>query len=180
MSNEGRHPIEPLERPWLDDLGTLLRSARTAAGLSQASLAARACLSERSVRRLENGQRRTRASTLTRLAFAIAGPGDPAPSADLLQMFLDSAGPALAPESEFSDRVDARRRRRNARRGTRWITEHTITPTPVRGGTIQHHRHRRRVTRHRTRDCDYWVFCDEHGRRVRIKLPAWATAPESS
>jgi len=72
MNRESRRPIEDWERPWLEGLRALLRRVRMASGQTQARTAIRAGLAERSLRRIEHGQRRTRGSTLARLASAAA------------------------------------------------------------------------------------------------------------
>lgn len=110
-----RRPIGPAEVPHLEALGRRLSELRRAAGLSRAALARAAELSSPTVGRLEAGTRRTRASTLARLAGALAGP-DEAPA--LVAELAALAGPALAPESDFAERVD-RRRARRARRAER-------------------------------------------------------------
>jgi len=72
---------------------------------------------------------------------------------------LVAAGPALAEESAYRRRVEARRRRRVAKRGRQAVTEHTIAYTFLLGGAVlEHHRHRRWVTRKTTRDREYVVF----------------------
>jgi transcriptional regulator with XRE-family HTH domain len=104
-------------------LGHLLRASRQAAGLTQAVLAKEAQISERHVRRLERGQRRTRRSTLGRLAYAIVN-SEPAvgPATRLVEELVVAAGSALADESDHADRVD-RRRARRARRAL--MNDHT-------------------------------------------------------
>jgi hypothetical protein len=56
--------------------------------------------------RIERGLRRTRASTLDRIACAL---GEPALGGELARL----AGPALAPESEYAERITRRRVRRH-------------------------------------------------------------------
>lgn len=110
-----RRPIAPAEVPHLEALGAHLSERRRAAGLSRAALARAAGLSPPTVGRLEVGTRRTRATALARLARALAGPEEaPALAAELVAL----AGPALAPESGFAERVE-RRRERRARRTRR-------------------------------------------------------------
>ena len=177
--DESRRPIEDWERPWLEGLGALLRHVRMASGQTQARTAIRAGLAERSLRRIEHGQRRTRGSTLARLASAVAtSDPDGGAAADLLRRLLDAGGPAVAPGSEFAARVDARRGRRNAQRAARWVTQHTQRFTYEAGGVWEHHVHRRRVGRHTVREREYWVFVADDGRRFRIK-PAGGLAAGS-
>jgi transcriptional regulator with XRE-family HTH domain len=106
-----RCPIEPMETPYLLALGSRLRELRRDRGLTQAQLANAADLSRRHVERLEAGNRRTRESTLARIAAAL---GDPSLENELVAL----AGPALAAESAFAERV-ARRRARRARKRER-------------------------------------------------------------
>ena len=175
--DDSQRPIEDWERPWLEGLGDLLRRVRVASGQTQARTAIRAGLTERSLRRIEHGQRRTRGSTLARLAWAVAtNDADGAAAADLLRRLIDAGGPATAPESTFAARVDARRGRRNAKRAARWVTEHKRRYTYVAGGVWEHHVHRRRVGRHTVREREYWVFVANDGRRFRIKPPGGLAA----
>lgn len=93
MADQGRRPITPNEVRPLLELGRQLTNARKAAGLTQRQLAERARLSLRHVKRLEHGTRRTRWSTLQRLAPVL----NTDPSA-----LREAAGHALAPESPYS------------------------------------------------------------------------------
>ncbi|MCU1590252.1 MAG: hypothetical protein JWP11_1508 [Frankiales bacterium] len=113
MADEGRRPLRAYERVRLERLGTLLATTRRAIGLTQEELALRAGLSRVQVARLEAGTRRTRRSTLTRIAAALVvevpklGPVE-----RLVADFVDEAGPALAEESQHAERVARRRGRR--------------------------------------------------------------------
>lgn len=74
-------PLRPLtdaERPILRAAGAHLRSLREAAGLTRQELASKAQVSASHVKGLEFGDRRSRPSTLARLAFVLgaAGAGD--------------------------------------------------------------------------------------------------------
>jgi hypothetical protein len=60
---------------------------------------------------LERAVRRTRASTLARIASALTTGEDDDEA--LLEQLVAIAGPALAPESEYAERVERRRRRRH-------------------------------------------------------------------
>lgn len=129
-----RRPIADEERPRLRVLGASVRGARTAVGLTQAELGEQAQLGARQVGHIERGTRRTRESTLARLAHAvsIAEHDDwldddtvsdetwdewVAMRADeLVDKWVMLAGVALAPESAYQWRVDARRRRRWGKR----------------------------------------------------------------
>ena len=113
-------------------------------GLAQAEVAARAGVASRSLRRIERGERRTRATTLGRLARAI-DEADP----DLVHLLIGAAGVALAPESAFADRVDRRRRRRLIAASRRFLTEEIITNTETSAGVWQVTVRRRRLGRDR-------------------------------
>lgn len=103
MTDEGRRPLLDHERPYLDRLAALLASTRRTAGLSQRRLAAAVGVSRQTVYRLESGRRRTRRSTLGRVAAVLAPRigHDPKQLADLLAR---SAGPALAAENGYPPR----------------------------------------------------------------------------
>ena len=146
MTSEGcRRPIVEWEVPWLAKLGACVRDCRKQAGLSQAVLAARAGLAERSLRRIEHGHRRTRTSTLQRLVAAlVGGPAWNGMADEVMARLLEAAGPALADESEYRSRIEARRRRRVVKQGRRAVTEHRVDYTLLPGGgVLEHHRHRR-------------------------------------
>lgn len=106
-------------------LGGRLRAARRSAGLTQQRLAARAQLSERHLRRLERGDRRSRQSTLARLAEVVAAASDGRTAGDLLAGWITVAGVSLAAESEHRERVERRRARRVARDTSRWVQRRT-------------------------------------------------------
>jgi transcriptional regulator with XRE-family HTH domain len=105
-----RRPIEPHETPHLERLGRTLRRLRLQAGLSQRAFGELAELSCAHVSFLEGGIARTRRSTLGRIASALAGAlpllGDADALADALAL---EAGPALAAESIYCERVEKRR-----------------------------------------------------------------------
>lgn len=107
-----RVPLQRHEVPYTVALGRLIRSRRLAAGLTVAQAADAAELSPRHWRRLEAGERRTRSSTLDRIAQAL--------DADPVELAA-TAGPALADESPYADRIAKRRARRTRRR--RWALE---------------------------------------------------------
>ena len=159
---------------WLTQLGGCLRGLRTQSGLSQARLANGAGLTERSLRRIEYGQRRTRPSTLQRLVETMAtGPAWCGGTDGVMAQLLEAAGPALAEESAYRWRVEARRRRREARRGGQAVTEHTIAYTYLLGGAVvEHHRHRRWVTHKTTRDREYVVFRESPPRTPNVGADA--------
>jgi transcriptional regulator with XRE-family HTH domain len=102
VADSCRRPIEPWETPNLRAAGQRLAALRREYGLTQTQLAQRA-------ERIEAGARRTRRSTLERIGEALANPSVAAEIAKL-------AGPSLAPESEFAERVGRRRARRSRKR----------------------------------------------------------------
>jgi transcriptional regulator with XRE-family HTH domain len=107
-------PVEESERPALQELGSLLALARQRAGLTQRQLAYGIGVGERHVQRIEAGHRRTRLSTLADAADFLSRLLDADPDG-LLDLFVQTAGDALAPESQYADKV-ARRRVTRARR----------------------------------------------------------------
>ena len=117
LRREARRPIESWEVPHLERLGGLLKGLRKAAGMTQRELACSAELSSWMVSQIELGTRRTRQSTLRRIARAIVGTHPNASTEDeLTEQLVEAAGAALAPESGYRARVD-RRRKRRAKRG---------------------------------------------------------------
>ncbi|MGE5764121.1 MAG: helix-turn-helix domain-containing protein [Mycobacterium leprae] len=98
-------PIGEEEKSHLGALGRFLRATRHDAALTQAALARTAQIGERHVRDLERGTRRTRESTLGRLAAALTPSDAPPGTVDTLTAHMVAiAGPALAPESAFVER----------------------------------------------------------------------------
>lgn len=95
------------------ELGGRLREYRCRAGLTQVDLARAVVISDRHLRRIERGDRRTRRSTLRRFADVLGARLDCNPQ-KIFEDLLVAAGPALAPETAFPERVDARRNRRQA------------------------------------------------------------------
>lgn len=106
-----RRPITDEERPHLAAMGRRLAELRRAACLTQAQLGAVAGVTDDTIGRIERGQRRTRRSTLGRIATGLAVP-DPVATADELAAV---AGPGLAPESTYIDRLARRRARHEGR-----------------------------------------------------------------
>jgi transcriptional regulator with XRE-family HTH domain len=117
-----RRPIENHERPHLAELGAALRSLRQHAGLSRAVLADRTGMNQRSISRIEAGERRTRRSTLTRILKALVNEDETLGETDyLLDGLVRRAGPALAAESPYQERIEARRLRREKREEREWL-----------------------------------------------------------
>lgn len=111
-----RRPIEPAELPFLNALGDRLKELRTTAGLSQEQLAYRVPLSPQGFTNIEKARRRTRESTLARIVDALLREAPQVgPKERLLAELVSLAGPALAPESPYRDRIERRRSRRQRR-----------------------------------------------------------------
>jgi transcriptional regulator with XRE-family HTH domain len=98
------------ERLLAQELGAMIRARRIAINMSQVDLANQAGIGTRHLRRLEYGERRTRGSTLVRIASALAT--DQGAAEACLSELLRAAGPSIAPESDFIARVERRRPRR--------------------------------------------------------------------
>jgi transcriptional regulator with XRE-family HTH domain len=101
-------PIEPHERPALEAIGALLAHARRTAGLTQRQLALASSITIRHVQYLEAGQRRTRLSTLERIAAFLA----PMLGADvdgLVDLLVETAGDSLAAETDHPEHDEHRR-----------------------------------------------------------------------
>lgn len=114
--------IEDFEKTYLRALGSALRSLRRHAGLSQAAVAEHSGVHPRTIGRIEAGQRRTRRSTLRRILIALTNAdGSLGDIEYLLDGLVRRAGPALAAESPYEDRIEARRRRRERRREREWL-----------------------------------------------------------
>lgn len=116
-----RRPITDEEGVFLDALGDGLRQARLARGMGLRELAAVAAVNKTTLWRLETGRRRTRASTLRRLAegltpWADESAPDEAEIDALTERLVMLAGPALAPESPHADRIARRRERRHRKK----------------------------------------------------------------
>lgn len=109
-----RRPITPDEVPRLQALGDEIRRLRwRVAHVSRSKLALRAEVSIRQLEQIERAIRRTRRSTLGRIAGALVELRPDIGAADeLVERLAALAGPALAPESDYRERVEKRRRSR--------------------------------------------------------------------
>jgi DNA-binding XRE family transcriptional regulator len=87
-----------------------MRDLRHDARLSRITLAETAELSESTIERIEGATRRTRRTTLGRIACVLHANAEE---------LVDLAGPALAPESLYAERVARRRARRCRRKRSR-------------------------------------------------------------
>lgn len=112
-----RRPIQDHEVGHLERMGAALRAVREGLGVTPTQLARAAQINRSTLWRIELGERRTRESTLRRIAhgLAVLTPEGSVHSARLVQQLVDLAGPALAPESEYADRVERRRNRRRSK-----------------------------------------------------------------
>ncbi|GAC1575743.1 MAG: hypothetical protein NVS3B18_09480 [Candidatus Dormibacteria bacterium] len=105
-----RRPLRTHEQPHLIALGRLLGTVRRASGLTQPQLALYAGLSRVQVARIETASTRTRRSTLVRMASALVVHNPGLGSVDrLVDDLVATAGPALAEESQYAERVARRR-----------------------------------------------------------------------
>jgi transcriptional regulator with XRE-family HTH domain len=109
-----RRPIPPDQVAALVALGAELRILRENLGLSRRVLSAGAEVSEGHLARIEWGARRTRASTLRRITAALVAAAPELGGADeLTDWLVEVAGPSLAPESPYAERIAKRRARRH-------------------------------------------------------------------
>jgi hypothetical protein len=109
-----RRPITADEVAGLEALGDELRRLRwKVARVARPALAVRAQVSIRQIEQIEQAIRRTRRSTLERIAAALVEmKPELGEAADLVERLIELAGPGLAPESAYRERVERRRRRR--------------------------------------------------------------------
>jgi transcriptional regulator with XRE-family HTH domain len=123
-------------------LGARLRSLRKSAGLSQAALGSLAEMGERHVRRLEHGERRTRETTLERIAVVLTRAQPSLGDAHaVLAGLLRLGGVAIAAESDYRDRVDRRRVSRTRKRRQREVIEHMTRWVHSPEGVVEVHEH---------------------------------------
>jgi hypothetical protein len=109
-----RRPIASDEVVGLQALGDEIRRLRwNVARVHRPRLAVSAEVSVRQLEQIEQAIRRTRRSTLARIAGALVGlRADIGSAEELAERLAALAGPSLAPESEFQERVEKRRRAR--------------------------------------------------------------------
>lgn len=110
---------DPAEQEAVAALGALLAHARRTARLTQRQLALAAGVTERFVQYLEAGERRTCPSTLARITDILARRLECDPG-ELFDLFIETAGVGLAPESEHDENKE---RRREARQRRVWVAE---------------------------------------------------------
>ena len=116
---KSRRPIADDEVQLLEELGRAIAHARVSVGLSRRALAEGALMHPTSIARIEYGTRRTRASTLKRIAGALAVECDDLDADSLVKGWVRLGGRAIAPESEYADRVELRRQSRVSRKRSR-------------------------------------------------------------
>ncbi|MCH7584193.1 MAG: helix-turn-helix domain-containing protein [Acidobacteria bacterium] len=116
---KSRRPIADDEVQLLEELGRAIGQARGCAGRSRRALAESALMHPTSIARIEYGTRRTRSSTLKRIARALAAECDDLDPDALVESWLLLGGRAIAPESDYSDRIELRRQNRVSRKRSR-------------------------------------------------------------
>jgi hypothetical protein len=111
-----RRPIETSELENLRELGREVRALRFVRGrliVRSSQLGLRAQVPRMTLWRIETGVRRTRRSTLQRLAKAASRLNPSAGTQDeIFERLIEAAGDALAPPSKYQYRVNRRRTRR--------------------------------------------------------------------
>jgi transcriptional regulator with XRE-family HTH domain len=160
-----RRPIARAEVAPLTRLGESLRLEREDRALAVRALARTAGVSERHLRRLERGERRTRRSTLERLSRALAT--EPRLAESLVSRWGSLAGEALAPESGYADRVDRRRTRRQRKSSARPVNiDITDYEYALPGFIVERRESRRLKGRHRYDVAVHWRVTTRDGVRV--------------
>jgi transcriptional regulator with XRE-family HTH domain len=144
-------PVQPSERAALEELGGLIAHARQRAMLTQRQLAHGAGIGERHLQRIEAGHRRTRESTLADVADFLARLLGAEPDG-LLELFVDTAGEALAGESAYADKIAARRRKRARRRVIDEVLAGKLAKTARRRSLPEEKRRAARATIYAMRD----------------------------
>lgn len=107
-----RRPIEPWEVPYLVAVGKRLQEMIKQARYRQTDLALASKISRSQLYNYRTGRNRPRSSTLLRIVTALAERLD-ADASDLHHELVELAGPALAPETAYPDRVNGRREKRH-------------------------------------------------------------------
>ena len=123
-----RRPITADEVAGLEALGDELRRLRwKVARVARPALSVRAQVSVRQIEQIEQAIRRTRRSTLKRIAAALVEmKPELGEAAALAERLAELAGPGLAPESAYRDRVEKRRKARWAKRERHVLYRHSI------------------------------------------------------
>ena len=115
---DSRNPITDDELLFAEAMGAYLRSLRIESGLPTKTLAERSEIVTDTWRRLECATRHTRHSTLERIANVLGEALGREPRTIYDEM-VRLAGPCLAPESLYRDRVESRRATRLQRSAAR-------------------------------------------------------------
>jgi hypothetical protein len=121
-----RRPITDDEIPHLEKLGSELRRLRESHGMSRPVVARGAQVSSTTIALIEWACRRTRPSTLRRIVDVLVP--DPAKAAAIVEHLLELGGPAVAPESQWANRLDRRRARRVRQRAKREALAAELAP----------------------------------------------------
>jgi hypothetical protein len=117
VRSRSRQPITDAEVSYLKALGSEVSRPRKAAGLTTADLDRRADVSPEQARNIQGGTRRTRRSTLARIAETLVDPRDELGDRDtLLKRLRSVAGPGSAEESRSAEHLGDNRRRRALQR----------------------------------------------------------------
>ena len=112
-----RRPIADGEVQLLEELGRAIVQARGSTGLSRRALAESALMHPTSIARIKYGTtRKTLASTLKRIARALAAKCDDLDADSLVESWVRLGGRAIAPESDYADRVELPRQNRVSRK----------------------------------------------------------------
>lgn len=106
-------PFEPWELPLLERFSEELRRHRALAGISRRQLHLATGLAPFTIYRLEHARRRTRHSTVRRIALALAeARGAFCLADDIAEELINALGAAAAPESHRMAGIERRRNRR--------------------------------------------------------------------
>lgn len=125
---QSRSPLTDAEVPHAEALGAAVLAFRKRLGIARQAAADAALLSPWGLWAIERGVRRTRASTLARIAEGLVRSADPddaesLDAATLAAGWVALAGPALAAESPFRERIERRARRRQRRKVQGLVTD---------------------------------------------------------
>lgn len=163
-----RRPMNEQEKADAGALGTLILALRESTGLTQRTVARSAEVGERHLRRLEHGERRTWCTTLARIARALAGRESAAGDVQaLVHLLITKAGSAIAPETKYPERVDARRMRRVQRARRRDHSIAVVQRLESSADTLERHvREFPDGGRRRRRHVHYTLTVDDQRRRL--------------
>lgn len=166
-------PFEPWELPLLEGFSEVLRRHRALAGISQRQLHLATGLAKRTIERLEHADRRTRHSTIRRIALALAEARGAFCLADeIADEMIQALGAAAAPESRRMAGIERRRNHRVKKMAEDPDAE--LTPLPIKREELER-RYRLqerelRVLRNRQRAMAAQA---EELRQERVRLEQW-------